>query len=241
MPSCPRILNSSLLRSASGCWRSWRALAWIWTWWVMSWPWILPVGLFLHYAFVLIKPSIKKETTNPITYQQSYLERILDYPSYEQIFHRWLQNGWWGCCCGSILQKLQETVCLSSPWLQLQLHSWTACYNHYFSCKTCHHSKQKPFLIVSDSLSALQATHDLKYDHPAIIKIHELYLQLIQEKREVVFVWVPGHVGIRGNSVAGSAAKDALLVRSQGNSSPFPILIFVWITIFWSSGNVDFD
>ena len=34
--------------------------------------------------------------------------------------------------------------------------------------------------------------------------------QLIQEEREIVFVWVPSHVGIRRNSVVDSVAKDAL-------------------------------
>ena len=33
---------------------------------------------------------------------------------------------------------------------------------------------------------------------------------MTREGRQVVFIWVPGHVGIRGNSAAGSAAKDAL-------------------------------
>ena len=33
---------------------------------------------------------------------------------------------------------------------------------------------------------------------------------LIKDWKQIVFVWVPGHVGIRGNSAANSAAKDAL-------------------------------
>ena len=40
--------------------------------------------------------------------------------------------------------------------------------------------------------------------------ISELYTEMTRDGREVVFIWVPGHVGIRGNSVADSAAKDAL-------------------------------
>ena len=72
-----------------------------------------------------------------------------------------------------------------------------------------YHTKEKSFLILSDSLSTLQAIHNLKYDHP-LIKIHELYSWLIQENRGNVCVWVSGHVGIRGNSAADSAAKEAL-------------------------------
>ena len=63
---------------------------------------------------------------------------------------------------------------------------------------------------MSDSLSSLQAIHNLKYDHPVLIKIHELCSKLFQEEREIAFVWVTGYVGIRGNSAADSAAKDAL-------------------------------
>ena len=33
---------------------------------------------------------------------------------------------------------------------------------------------------------------------------------MTREGREIVFIWVPGHVGIRGNSAADSAAKDAI-------------------------------
>ena len=33
---------------------------------------------------------------------------------------------------------------------------------------------------------------------------------MTRDGSEIVFIWVPGHVGIRGNSAADSAAKDAL-------------------------------
>ena len=35
-------------------------------------------------------------------------------------------------------------------------------------------------------------------------------MDLIKDGKEVVYVWLPGHVGISGNLAADSAAKDAL-------------------------------
>ena len=65
-------------------------------------------------------------------------------------------------------------------------------------------------MILSDSLSSLQSIFNLNYDHPVLVQILELHTELTREGREIVFIWVPGHVGIRGNSAAVSAAKDAL-------------------------------
>ena len=65
-------------------------------------------------------------------------------------------------------------------------------------------------LILPDSLSSLQAIYNLKYDHPVLVQISELYLELTRDGKKIVFIWVPGHVGIRGNSAADSDAKDAL-------------------------------
>ena len=81
--------------------------------------------------------------------------------------------------------------------------------------KHVYYSKEKSFLILSDSLSSLQSILNLKYDHPVLVQILELYTEMTREGREIVFIWVPGHVGIRGNSAADSAAKDAL----EGNIS----------------------
>ena len=73
-----------------------------------------------------------------------------------------------------------------------------------------YYSKEKSFLILSNSLSSLQSILNLKYHHPVLVQILELYTEMTREGREIVFIWVPGHVGIWGNSAADSAAKDAL-------------------------------
>ena len=49
----------------------------------------------------------------------------------------------------------------------------------------------------------------MKYDHPILIKNHELYSDSIPDGKGIAaFVWAPGHVGI-SNSAVYSAAKDA--------------------------------
>ena len=65
-------------------------------------------------------------------------------------------------------------------------------------------------MILFDSLSSLRLIFNLKYDHPILAQILELYTEMTRDGREIVLIWVPGHVGIRGNSAADSAAKDAL-------------------------------
>ena len=76
--------------------------------------------------------------------------------------------------------------------------------------KRVYYSKGKSFLTSLDSLSSLQSIFNLKYDHPVLVQILELYTEMTREGREIVLIWVPDHVGIRGNSAADSAAKNAL-------------------------------
>ena len=54
-----------------------------------------------------------------------------------------------------------------------------------------------------------------KKSSPTVLKqrkelLRQKYTKMTREGREIVFIWVPSHVGIRGNSAADSAAKDAL-------------------------------
>ena len=56
------------------------------------------------------------------------------------------------------------------------------------------------------------------------MKILELHMELIRDGKETAFIWVAGHVGIRGNSAADSAAKDALIGDIWVEFIPFSYL-----------------
>ena len=68
-------------------------------------------------------------------------------------------------------------------------------------------TQEKSFLILSDSLPSLRAISNMKYDRSILAKISEL---TEMGKRSFLSGFLHGHVGIRENSAADSAAKDAL-------------------------------
>ena len=96
--------------------------------------------------------------------------------------------------------RLRDHCCIYTAELQAIL----------FALKQVYQSKEKKFMIFSDSLSALQALKNLKTDHPLLIQIHELLHKINADKKEAIFMWIHGHIGNRGNEAADRAAKEAL-------------------------------
>ena len=86
------------------------------------------------------------------------------------------------------------------------------------------------------TISSLQAIFNRKYDHPILVQLLEVYMELTRDGRETVFIWVPGHVGIGGSSAADSAAKDAhdgdisdeLTPFADGKSRMNKYLLVLW-------------
>ena len=72
------------------------------------------------------------------------------------------------------------------------------------------------FVIISDSMSILQALHGRKWENPIVLDILTRVHNMIADGKTVCFVWVPSHIGIRGNTQADAAAKVARLFPDVG-------------------------
>ena len=65
------------------------------------------------------------------------------------------------------------------------------------------------FIIFSDSLSVLKAMNHTSSKNPQIQKLLEKCHELLTYK-EIVFCWIPSHIGIQGNEMVDKQAKTSL-------------------------------
>ncbi|GFW75924.1 probable RNA-directed DNA polymerase from transposon X-element [Trichonephila clavipes] len=69
-------------------------------------------------------------------------------------------------------------------------------------------SNHRHFCVYTDSMSALESLHfSTEHRHPTVIEILLLLRKLERKGFDVIFSWVPGHVGILGNEQADTAAR----------------------------------
>ena len=89
------------------------------------------------------------------------------------------------------------------------------------SLKLMYQSHFKKFLVFSDSLSALQAISHRNLNHPMLLDFFKLHSMLCSDDYDITFVWIPSHVGIRGNEIVDSLARQAVVEERSDSSVPF--------------------
>ena len=81
-------------------------------------------------------------------------------------------------------------------------------------------SSDDEFMVITDSLSSLQALKSQKLNNPIISNILHMCHYLSGQK-DIVFCWVPSHIGIQGNERANVLAKAALDKTKQFYYIPY--------------------
>ena len=73
------------------------------------------------------------------------------------------------------------------------------------------------YVIISDSISALQAIGQFNTNNQIVQEILEWVYLIENRGKEIKFCWVPSHVGVEGNERADSLAKQAIngIVRND--------------------------
>ncbi|GFU54016.1 putative RNA-directed DNA polymerase from transposon X-element [Trichonephila clavipes] len=70
-------------------------------------------------------------------------------------------------------------------------------------------SNHRHFCVYTDSMSALESLHfSTEHRHPNVIEILLLLRKLERKGFDVIFSWVPGHVGILGKEQVDTAARS---------------------------------
>ena len=69
---------------------------------------------------------------------------------------------------------------------------------------------QEQFVIYTDSLSSLKSLQSTSQRNPFLQLLIIPYMETRNHDEDIVFCWVPSHVGIRGNDNSDLAAKGAI-------------------------------
>ncbi|KAK0170546.1 hypothetical protein PV328_008384 [Microctonus aethiopoides] len=79
---------------------------------------------------------------------------------------------------------------------------------------------EEEIIIMTDSKSTLQSLANNKinaYTNKYILEIKYWYDKIISEmKRNIIFIWISAHKGIKGNEIADKIAKEAAEVKEHG-------------------------
>ena len=82
-------------------------------------------------------------------------------------------------------------------------------------------SRNRRFIIFSDSKSVLEAMQNKRFDNPIVLAYVGLYNKSLDNAYCIVLCWIPSHIGTNGYEKADTAAKQALNKQLSPSMVPY--------------------
>ena len=120
-----------------------------------------------------------------------------------------------GCACTSDSGYISLRIPDGSSIFTAEAKAIDLAFDLIESCRF-----RNKFIIFSDSLSVLKALNHTDSKNPQIQKLLEKHNE-ISKTKEIVFCWLPSHVGIIGNETADRRAKESLKLDISAFKIPF--------------------
>ncbi|GFV21133.1 uncharacterized protein TNCV_4267661 [Trichonephila clavipes] len=146
-----------------------------------------------------------KSTVAPVVFQRVFAYHRSQYSSYSTIYTDGSKRADY-VGCGVVIEDVMHGY-----WLDTSCSIFVAeAVAIYRTLQLIDSNMPRKYCIYTDSISILEALEN--YDdrcHPVVCKILDITSGLYSKGLDIVFCWLPSHVGIIGNEQADSAAKSA--------------------------------
>ncbi|GFU90541.1 putative RNA-directed DNA polymerase from transposon X-element [Trichonephila clavipes] len=162
----------------------------------------------LEYATVpLYQPfaTYSKSTVAPVVFQRVFAYHRSQYSRYSAIYTDGSKRADY-VGCGVVIEDI-----LHGYRLDTSCSIFTAeAFAIYRALPSIDSNMPRKYCIYTDSMSVLEALENY-HDrcHPVVCTILDITSRLYSKGFDIVFCWLPSHVGIIGNEQADSAAKSA--------------------------------
>ena len=174
-------------------------------------------------AWCINKPKLifdlhsgKKSETSPIIMKSNFQELKSHYMDYKHIYTDGSKDDM-KVGCAVVSDDFSETMRIpdGSSIFTAEAKAIDLALDLIADCET-----SNKFIIFSDSLSVLKSLDHTSSKNPQIQKLLEKHHEL-SELNEIVYCWIPSHIGIAGNESVDQKAKDSLNLHPTNFSIPY--------------------
>jgi len=151
---------------------------------------------------------LDKDTTPPDIFKNHFYELCHSYSNYYRIYTDGSKSD---DRVGVAVVHRNKIKCVRLPNTASIFRA--ELYALLLAIEVVRHSKEKNFVIFSDSMWSLQATSGFKIELDLVQRIIKDCSILSKSGKTIVLCWIPSHMGIPGNEKADTAAKSALSLR----------------------------